>query len=213
MNPQNQPANPYQPPQPGQPTQVHNPLNVMQEGERDLFEVKRHPFGMFGMYAAAAIMLVVLAAIAFIVLPSVAGDNSTPAMSIGAVVFLIFLIFTLIFLTISHIIYWGNRWILTTDSLTQITQRSLFDKRNSQLSLANLEDVTTEQEGLLAHMFGYGTLRVETAGERSKFVFTFCPNPNYYAQQVLNAREQYEQYLRDAAERPTIPALSKPEQL
>ncbi len=211
MNPQNQPANPYQPPQPGQPTQVNNPLNVMQKGERNIFEVKRHPFGMFGIYAAAAVMLVVLAGIAFIVLPSVAGD-STQIMSIGAVVFLIFVIFTLLFLTISHIVYWGNRWILTTDSLTQVTQRSLFDKRNSQLSLANLEDITAEQEGLLAHMFGFGTLRVETAGERSKFVFTFCPNPNYYAQQVLNAREQYEQGLRETEQRPAPSAFSNPGQ-
>lgn len=184
----------------------------MQKGERNIFEVKRHPFGMFGIYAAAAVMLVVLAGIAFIVLPSVAGGNSTQAMSIGAVVFLIFVIFTLIFLTISHIVYWGNRWILTTDSLTQVTQRSLFDKRNSQLSLANLEDITAEQEGILAHMFGFGTLRVETAGERSKFVFTFCPNPNYYAQQVLNAREQYEQGLRETERRPAPSAFSNPGQ-
>ncbi|MEO8104848.1 MAG: PH domain-containing protein [Candidatus Saccharibacteria bacterium] len=212
MNPQNQSSNVYQPPQPGQPTQVNNPLNVMQKGERNIFEVKRHPFGMIGMYVAAVIMLVVLAAIAFFVLPSVAGDNSTSATSIGAVVFLLFVICTLIFLMISHIVYWGNRWILTTDSLTQVTQRSLFDKRNSQLSLANLEDITAEQEGLLAHLFGFGTLRVETAGERSKFVFTFCPNPNYYAQQVLNAREQYEQGLRENDRRPAAPDSTNPGQ-
>lgn len=41
-------------------------------------------------------------------------------------------------------------------------------------------------------MFDYGVLRLETAGVRSKFVFVFCPRPDIYAQQILNARAQFE---------------------
>ncbi len=69
----------------------------------------------------------------------------------------------------------------------------MFDKQSSQLSLGNLEDISAEQNGILTHMFNYGAVRVETAGERSKFFFNFCPNPNYYAQQILTARETFEQ--------------------
>jgi hypothetical protein len=79
--------------------------------------------------------------------------------------------------------------VVTSDSLTQISQTSLFNRQSSQLALVNIEDVTAEQNGILAHMFNYGVIRVETAGERSKFVFTYCPNPNFYAQQILQARE------------------------
>jgi hypothetical protein len=42
----------------------------------------------------------------------------------------------------------------------------------------------------LANIFGYGTLKAETAGHHSKFVFPFAPNPTYYAQKVLEAREK-----------------------
>jgi uncharacterized membrane protein YdbT with pleckstrin-like domain len=188
MNPQNQPI---------QPVQVNNPLNVMQTGERNIFEVKRHPFGMIGMYITAGVMLIVLAVIVFAVLPTILSGNSSQVISIGSIVLLVVLVMTGIFLAISHKVYWGNRWILTSDSLTQISQISLFDKQSSQLSLANLEDVTVIQDGILAHMFGFGTLKAETAGERSKFMFTLCPNPTYYAQQVLNAREQFEQSRRE----------------
>jgi len=166
----------------------------MQSGERNICEIKRHPFGMVTMYLSAGFMLVVLALIIFVVAPIVFPNaDKNQIFSYGALAFFIFGALTLAFVFISHIVYWVNRWVLTSDSLTQVQQRSLFDKQNSQLSLGNLEDVTASQDGILAHMFGFGTLRVETAGERSKFMFPFCPNPNYYAQQILNAREQFEQ--------------------
>jgi hypothetical protein len=90
-------------------------------------------------------------------------------------------------------LYWGNSWVVTTDSITQVNQTGLFTRQSSQLSLANLEDVTAEQNGILAHAFNYGLLKAETAGEHSKFSFYYCPNPNLYAQQILHAREQFEQ--------------------
>jgi hypothetical protein len=40
-------------------------------------------------------------------------------------------------------------------------------------------------------MFNYGTLKAETAGERSKFAFPFTPNPNKCAQEILHARERF----------------------
>jgi hypothetical protein len=95
----------------------------------------------------------------------------------------------------------GNRWIITSDSITQVNQTSLFNKQSSQLSLANLEDITVEQNGIIQSVFGFGTLRAETAGERSKFMFQYCPNPNSYAQQNLNAREQFEQFRGGHVER------------
>jgi len=120
---------------------------------------------------------------------------------IGSLVFVVVAVVTTVFLLITTKVYWGNRWILTTDSITQINQASLFNRQSSQLSLGNLEDVTAEQDGPVAHMLNYGLLKVETASESGKFVFVYCPNPNYYAQQVLAAREAFEQGIA-ASERP-----------
>lgn len=57
--------------------------------------------------------------------------------------------------------------------------------------MANIEDVTAEQNGILAELFGFGTLKAETAGERSNFHFLYCPEPNKYAQIILHARERF----------------------
>ncbi len=182
---------------------VHNPLAAMRKDEVVLCNIKRHPFGLIGIHITAGAMLVFLAIIIYGVSPHILTSMSTSRIvSIGTVAFLIATVIIFGFLAITHKVYWGNSWVLTNDSLTQVQQASLFGKQSSQLSLGNLEDVTAEQNGPLMHMFNFGVLRVETAGERSKFVFPYCPNPNYYAQQILQARENFEQGKHDSYGQP-----------
>lgn len=177
---------------PNQPVELSkpNPLHVMQPDEQLVCEIKRHPFGLIGMYFSVAVGLSALA-VAVILAPRFAPDLTSQMQSLMMVGFLVIAGFSLLFVYISTYIYKNNRWVVTSDSITQISQISLFRKQSSQLSLANLEDVTAEQNGLIQSMFNFGALRVETAGERSKFLFTFCPNPNFYARQILAAREGF----------------------
>jgi hypothetical protein len=183
----------YSSPQP-QDAQRINPLSTMQPGEQVICEIKRHPIGIIGVYGMVGFVLIVMTVLIFGVAPSIFSsvDRNT-ILSIGAVVLLVTAILGLGFAFISNIVYWGNRWVVTSDSITQVQQTSLFNKQSSQLSLENLEDVTSEQNGILTHMFNYGVIKAETAGERSKFMFRYCPNPNFYAQQILAARERFMQ--------------------
>ncbi len=176
-------------------TRVPNTLTVLQPGEHEICCIKRHPIGIVSVYAMCALIAVVIAALVFGLGPSVSSTaDSRQVMIVEALVFIIVTAVCAVFALISNKIYWGNTWTLTTDSLTQVDQLGLFRRQSSQLSLENLEDVTSEQNGLLPRMFNYGLLRVETAGESSKFMFPFCPNPNYYASQILSAREVFEQH-------------------
>lgn len=171
---------------------IDNKLVTMQPGEQVIFDIKRHPIGIISIYVVAGFILVVLAILCFILAPSMLPDNKSEATAIGTVIFFSFTLLAVIFLFISNKVYWGNSWILTDDSLTQVKQTSLFDRQSSQLSMGNLEDVTAEQNGILTHMFNYGVVKAETAGERSKFMFLYCPDPNAVAQKILQAREVFE---------------------
>lgn len=174
---------------------VKNPLSVMQPGEQVICEITRHPIGLIGTYVTSGFIILVLALLAFWLVPVTvaSADNRAQIISLGALAFLVLSLFVVGFALISRTVYKGNRWIVTSDSLTQITQTSLFDKKSSQLSLANLEDITASQDGVLSHMYKYGSLTAETAGERSKFRLLYCPDPNHYAQCILDAREKFEQ--------------------
>lgn len=167
-----------------------NPLAAMQEGEEVIADIRRHPFGIVSLYFFSFIGLVAACGVIVLLIPKLLGSNATFSpmeLSIGLIGIIVLLM--LLGLGVTTTIYWQNRWILTSDSITQITQRSLFNRQVSQLSLGNLEDVTAEQRGIIPNMFNFGTLKVETAGERSKFYFLYCPDPNLYARKILMARE------------------------
>ena len=155
--------------------------------------------GIIGTYLVAGFLMVVALVAAVLVQLYVKNSPSLPPLVWG-VCGLVMLV-AAVMLFVGTRVYWGNRWIVTSDSVTQVTQSSLFNVQSSQLSMGNIEDVTVEQEGVLPHAFGYGLLRVETAGERSKFVFMYCPKPNEYAKKILNAREQFEQGRRQDDQR------------
>lgn len=167
-----------------------NPLKVMQPGERVICQLKRHPFGLFGIYAVLA-MVIVAAVLAVVAAPKLFTSMTSQNQAVFALGALIVCAITGLFTYVGVVVYKGNRWIVTSDSITQITQISLFNKQTSQLSMANLEDVTVEQNGIMQTMFGFGRLRAETAGEKSKFVFDFCPRPQEYAKMIIAAHEAY----------------------
>ena len=189
------------------PITVKNPLSVMQPGEQMICEIKRHPIGLIGIYLAATFAIVIALVVIFVLVPQfVTGDNKTKVTDWLTVLFMFGLGLAALMVLIANIVYKSNRWIVTSDSITQVARSGLFSTQSSQLSMGNLEDITAQQNGIMAHMFNYGVLRAETAGERLKFFFIYCPNPNYYAQQILGARERFEQTRRGQDEQSTYRA-------
>jgi hypothetical protein len=186
------PPVPTPPPGDDPRTKVSSELAVMQPGEVVILEMKRHPIGIIGIYIAIVFVLTVVGVLAFALLPGVLDSTSGGSSQINKLATTIFLVLTfmaVVYALVVTKVYWGNRWILTSDSVTQIEQTSLFSRQSSQLALSNIEDVTAEQNGILTHIFNYGVIKAETAGHHGKFVFLYAPNPNYYAQKILGARE------------------------
>lgn len=185
--------------QPGQPGPIPqrppdgseiNQMLVLQPGEQVLCDMKRHPIGLFGVYVSSGIVVLLALGAAVAIPQFVTGLSSQGKLAVLAGAAFLLLI-VLLYTYVAAVVYNGNRWIVTNDSITQITQRGLFSKETSQLSMANLEDVTVDQDGLLQSMFNFGTLRAESAGARGKFFFDFCPRPKEYARKVIEAHEAY----------------------
>ena len=191
-----QPVPPQQSPEPvyTQPAPLPNyaPAAALPITETSILKISRHPIGIFSIYFLSGFIIVALALIVFGVLPRVFSDNKSLVLGIGSMLLIVIAILCGIYSLIATKIYWGNTWELSTEGITQVSRTGLFDKQSSQLSLGDIEDVTVEQNGMLTHMLNYGLIRVETAGEHSKFVFLYCPNPNYYSQSIIAAREDYD---------------------
>jgi len=173
---------------------------VLQPGEKIICKIKRHPIGVLSMYFAAGVAIAVIIVLVVIIGPGIVDQylssssssmTSTQIMNYlytgaGVVSVLVALI-----LMVATVVYWQNEWIVTDDSVTQINQISLFTREVSQVPMGSLEDVSVDQHGIIQTMFNFGTLKLESAGEKSKFQFAYCPRPNYYARQILTAHEEF----------------------
>ena len=171
---------------------MHKRPNSMEQVDADetkLADTRKHPVGIILLYIQVGIGMIFAIGLAYFLLPLVLEDTDL-AFFIGNIFTAIAVVMSFIVLTISTIIYRENRIIVTDRNVTQVLQYGLFSRKVSQLNINNVEDVTALQQGILPTFFNYGTLKIETAGEQVNFHFSFCPNSDYYAKIILDAREK-----------------------
>ena len=164
-------------------------IETVDADERKLAEVHKHPIGIILLYIQAAFGVFLASGLGYFLLPTVMEDTDK-AFMIGNIFAAISIILAFIVVVIATIIFKENRLIITDRNITQILQYGLFNRKVSQLNVNNVEDVTAQQNGILATTFNYGTLKIETAGEQMNFHYTFCPDVGAYAKIILDAREQ-----------------------
>ena len=152
-----------------------------------VLEVRRHWFGLFSLYGLMLGGILFFAAILFFLEADFWHDNLALVLLLSLI-----LLILLIPLCISiSYVYWGNIFRIYETEVRLLARRALFFSKFSILGLANIEDVTIERQGIFAHMFDYGTLNVETAGEQENFVFKYCPQPEKQTSLLMAAREKY----------------------
>lgn len=164
-------------------------IDHVDSNETKICEIAKHPIGIIIVYLQAFVGLIIAIGLTYFLLPSVIEDTDT-AFAYANLFAALAIAFAVVVVLLSAIIYRQNRLIVTDRNITQILQNGLFNRKVSQLNLVNVEDVTSTQNGIIATIFGYGELKIETAGEQVNFHYSYCPNPGYFAKIILNAREQ-----------------------
>lgn len=174
--------------------------DMLEPGETVLRVVQRSFIGLLKIY------LVIIAAVAaiftsLILLAPGAFDISSVSISaqLSAIMILGAFLLVLILFTVTYI-YRQSRLIITNRSLVQVVQNTLFMRKVSRLNFSNVEDVSSEQRGILANLLDYGTMTVQTAGERDNFIFGYCPHPNLLADRIIEARQHYADSLQEENE-------------
>jgi hypothetical protein len=124
-------------------------------------------------------------------------DRLAQNLPIGTAIALAFLIAVVVEIVIYLLVrtYLRNLLILTNESIVEHAQITPFASNTSQLSLLNIEDVTVKQNGFFAQTFDFGTLIVQTAGEKPNFIFKFAKNPRPAAAAIISAKEELEELM------------------
>lgn len=165
--------------------------------EELIAEIRKHPIGYIviaitGVFIALAVLIgTTLLGANIDNLGFSLGDSSSSAQ---AIVILIGVVLTLLILgatAIAIVIYIRNVVYVTNEKIAEVSYISLFNRKVTQLGVGEVEDVTVEQKGILSRIFNYGTLIVETAGEKENATFTLVPHPNTHSQEIIEAHEKY----------------------
>lgn len=95
---------------------------------------------------------------------------------------------------IATMIYQANRFFLTNESVIQHIQTSLFSKKDQSISLANVEDASYRQQGILQTLLNYGSIRLSTEGEETTYRFNFVANPKKEIDKLNTAVEAFKNF-------------------
>jgi uncharacterized membrane protein YdbT with pleckstrin-like domain len=100
--------------------------------------------------------------------------------------------------------HFNDNYILTNKRVMHDEHIYLIRESRVGAPLINIQDVQVYKQGVLAQMFDFGDLRIETAGEPSgRVVFRAIPEPYSAQQMVLDQRDRAEAQVR-AEERAAI---------
>ncbi len=166
-------------------------LYTLDDGEEILHQTKHHPFGIAPLVIGTGLLgligLITLFALGPITNALTFGVSQLPL----ALIILLVMGVAGLMTFVSVKVYFKSQLIITNESIIEVNQFSLFSRDVSQLSLANVQEVTVQQSGLLANMLDFGTVTLETAGEKANFRFEKAPNPYYISRVIYDAHERF----------------------
>jgi len=162
--------------------------------EELIMEIRKHPFGLVLVILGG--LFIMLAIFALGLLTTVVDlDNFLSTSSLNdlrpafAVITFIMLILAVGGMFIAVFLYRSNVIFVTSEKIAQVVYISLFNRKISQLSIGDVQDATVHQRGIFAHIFNFGTLVIETAGEQQNYTFTYVPDPYTASKLIVGAHE------------------------
>ena len=66
--------------------------------------------------------------------------------------------------------YYLDMWIVTNRRILDVEQRGLFSRRIAEIPLSSVQDVTIDIHGILRTLLKFGTIKIQTAGEREYII-------------------------------------------
>lgn len=174
------------------------PYLNLSKGEYIISAVRRHPIGLVRIWFFSLVLIIAFmslyatlfaggdAAAAEVLGPN---DGSLQTAASAALGFMIILITGGAF--IATYVYNQNKFFLTNESVIQEIQTSLFAKHEQTVSLANIEDASFQQNGILPSIFNYATIRLSTEGDETTYRFSYVSSPKKQIAILNNAVEAF----------------------
>jgi uncharacterized membrane protein YdbT with pleckstrin-like domain len=158
--------------------------------EHTIYVLRRHPITLASLMVTFALLLGAPVAI-ILYFSQVRPDflESPVAMPLLVLGGSVFFLFSWLFLFQQFLDWYLDLWIVTNRRILNIEQTGLFSRTVSELRLYRIQDVTSTVNGIVATVFDFGDLEIQTAGEKSRFDFEEIPHPTVVAKAILELSE------------------------
>lgn len=133
--------------------------------------IRKSIFGLVGIYilgTAAALLLIVVAI------------YIQPTMPELSILLLVAVLVVILAASLAAYSYNLSRLILTKDRLIVDSWNSLLLNNDTVTEWDKVQDVNVKERGILAQMFGYGTLTVESSSGDGRLTLPYVPNPDHW---------------------------------
>jgi len=167
-------------------------------GEYVIHSVERHPIGIMKIWAIAAAMVAAvslfLAGFLFngtlVTVLGISDKGNATMLAVGALILLISILVIAGALVATYV-FNSNKFYLTNESIIQEVRETVFAHFDQTVTLANIEDVSYHQDGILPSMLNYGEIRLSTVGDESSYHFSYVADPRHESGILNNAVEAY----------------------
>jgi len=147
---------------------------VLKEGERIIFEVRRHWY----VLARESSVLMLMALLPLLLLGGfeylgLSDEFFLPILALCSGWLAI--LWSLFFVAWTN--YYLDVWIVTNERIVDIEQFSLFSRDISEFRMDRIQDLTVDVKGMIPTLLGFGNLHVQTAGMHREFHIMEVPDP------------------------------------
>lgn len=170
----------------------------LSKGEYIISAVRRHPIGLLRIWFFALVLIGALMAMytMFFAGPNAPaaevfssdGGALTTAAAVGLGLMCILIIGGAM---AASYVYNNNKFFLTNESVIQEIQTTLFSKHEQTVSLANIEDASFQQNGIIPSILNYATIRLSTEGDETTYRFSYVSSPKRQVAILNNAVEAF----------------------
>lgn len=162
--------------------------------EHIIFEIRKHWF-VLAKQVTFAFFAFFMPPVLYAIVSILPIELITPGN--GIILFLFFygvwLLITLMVTFVFWTDYYLDVWVITNKNLIDIEQKGLFNREIATMQLSKIQDVTSEQRGIIASLLNFGDLHVQTAGNEREFVIRSVNTPDILRKQLNDALNKMEE--------------------
>lgn len=169
---------------------MHKLFESQLEDEKIYLVIREHPIlpGLRLMFIA---FLVLLGIAAQTLIPELAPDilNSTGESLLQLAIYLYYMALLVGGLMVI-VFYYLSLQVITEIRMVDVDQKGLFGRKVTEIQIENVEEATSHASGILATIFNFGDVLVQTSGSVAEFEFNNVAHPEQVKKLIIDLYEQ-----------------------